>query len=131
MRHGSLFSGYGGIDRAIADVFGAETAWVSDVDPGANRILAHRYPDAPNLGDITRVDWTTVEPVDIASDRTPSGHHQRRLTLPRPEHGRTSRRHDPRHALESVGVHAGGNRRPETDLRSLGERPWSHVSKSR
>ena len=69
MRHGSLFSGYGGIDRAIADVFGAETAWVSDVDPGANRILAHRYPDAPNLGDITAVDWSTIEPVGIVSLR--------------------------------------------------------------
>ena len=53
MRHGSLFSGYGGLDLAIEDVFGARTAWVSDVDPGANRILAHRYHDAPNLGDIT------------------------------------------------------------------------------
>ena len=71
MRHGSLFSGYGGIDRAIADVFGAETAWVSDVDPGANRILAHRYPDAPNLGDITKVDWATVEPVGIISGGSP------------------------------------------------------------
>ena len=71
MRHGSLFSGYGGIDRAIADVFGAETAWVSDVDPGANAILAHRYPDAPNLGDITKVDWSTVEPVDIISGGSP------------------------------------------------------------
>ena len=71
MRHGSLFSGYGGIDRAIADVFGAETAWVSDVDPGANRILAHRYPDAPNLGDITAVDWSTIEPVDIVSGGSP------------------------------------------------------------
>lgn len=71
MRHGSLFSGYGGIDRAIADVFGAETAWVSDVDPGANQILAHRYPDAPNLGDITKVDWSTVEPVDIISGGSP------------------------------------------------------------
>ena len=71
MRHGSLFSGYGGIDRAIADVFGAETAWVSDVDPGANAILAHRYPDAPNLGDITAVDWSTVEPVDIISGGYP------------------------------------------------------------
>ena len=30
MRHGSLFSGYGGLDRAIADVFGAETAYCSD-----------------------------------------------------------------------------------------------------
>ena len=71
MRHGSLFSGYGGIDRAIADVFGAETAWVSDVDPGANRILAHRYPDAPNLGDITAVDWSAVEPVHIISGGSP------------------------------------------------------------
>ena len=71
MRHGSLFSGYGGIDRAIADVFGAETAWVSDVDPGANRILAHRYPGVPNLGDITAVDWSTVQPVDIISGGSP------------------------------------------------------------
>lgn len=71
MRHGSLFSGYGGIDRAIADVFGAETAWVSDVDPGANRILAHRYPGAPNLGDITKVDWSAVEPVHIISGGSP------------------------------------------------------------
>ena len=69
--HGSLFAGMGGLDLAIADVFGAETAWVSDVDPGANAILAHRYPDAPNLGDITKVDWATVEPVDIISGGSP------------------------------------------------------------
>ena len=61
----------GGLDLAIADVFGATTAWVSDVDPGANKILAHRYPDAPNLGDITRVDWANVEPVDIISGGSP------------------------------------------------------------
>jgi len=71
LTHGSLFSGYGGIDRAIADVFGAETAWVSDVDPGANAILAHRYPDAPNLGDITAIDWATVPRVDIISGGSP------------------------------------------------------------
>ena len=68
---GSLFAGYGGLDLAIADVFGATTAWVSDVDPGANAILAHRYPDAPNLGDITRVDWATVPRVDIISGGSP------------------------------------------------------------
>ena len=71
LTHGSLFAGMGGLDLAIADVFGAETAWVSDVDPGANRILAHRYPDAPNLGDITAVDWSTIEPVDIVSGGSP------------------------------------------------------------
>ena len=68
---GNLFAGYGGLDLAIADVFGATTAWVSDVDPGANAILAHRYPDAPNLGDITRVDWATVPRVDIISGGSP------------------------------------------------------------
>ena len=71
LTHGSLFAGMGGLDQAIADVFGAETAWVSDVDPGANLILAHRYPHAPNLGDITTVDWATVEPVDIISGGSP------------------------------------------------------------
>src|SRR5213075_2264331 len=30
-----------------------------------NKILAHRYPDVPNLGDLTAVDWSRVEPVDI------------------------------------------------------------------
>ncbi len=71
LTHGSLFAGMGGLDIAIAEVFGAETAWVSDVDPGANLILAHRYPHAPNLGDITAVDWASVEPVDIISGGSP------------------------------------------------------------
>lgn len=71
MRIGSLFSGYGGLDMAVEQVFGATTAWVSDVDKGACKILAHRYPDAPNLGDITSIDWATVEPVDIITGGSP------------------------------------------------------------
>ena len=71
LRIGSLFSGYCGLDIAIEDVFGARTAWVSDIDPGACKILAHRYPDVPNIGDITRIDWATVEPVDIISGGSP------------------------------------------------------------
>ncbi|MFJ7593193.1 DNA cytosine methyltransferase [Streptomyces sp. NPDC097617] len=39
--------------------------WVADNDPGASRILAHRFPGAPNLGDLTAVDWQRVEPVDV------------------------------------------------------------------
>ena len=43
MRVGSLFSGYGGLDLALRDVFNdVETAWVSDIDQGACKILAHR-----------------------------------------------------------------------------------------
>ena len=68
---GSLFSGYGGLDMAVAQVTGAETAWVSDIDKGACKILAHRYPGIPNLGDITTVDWSAVEPVDILAGGFP------------------------------------------------------------
>ncbi len=71
MRVGSLFSGYGGLDMACEAAFGAETAWVSDINPGACKILAHRYPDIPNIGDITKVDWNAVEPVDVLAGGFP------------------------------------------------------------
>ena len=69
--HGSLFSGYGGIDIAVAEAFGARTAWVSDIDPGPCKVLGHRFPGVPNLGDITKIDWAGVEPVDILSGGSP------------------------------------------------------------
>ena len=68
---GSLFSGYGGLDMATEAAFGGTTAWVADVDKGACKVLAHRYPDVPNLGDITAVDWSTVEPVDVITGGSP------------------------------------------------------------
>jgi site-specific DNA-cytosine methylase len=64
-RIGSLFSGAGGLDLAVEHVFGATTAWHSEIDSAASKVLAHRWPDVPNLGDITAVDWAIVEPVDI------------------------------------------------------------------
>ena len=36
------------------------------------RVLAHHWPDVPNLGDITRIDWTAVEPVDVVDGRVPA-----------------------------------------------------------
>jgi len=68
---GSLCTGYGGLDHAAEAAFGARTAWVSDIDKGACKILAHRYPDAPNIGDMTAVDWSAVEPVDVITGGTP------------------------------------------------------------
>ena len=69
---GSLFSGYLGLDLGVRSVFpDAREAWVSDVDKGANKILAHRAPGVPNLGDITAIDWAAVEPVDIITGGSP------------------------------------------------------------
>lgn len=72
MRHMSLCTGYGGIDLALEAVWGAETVAVADIDPGACKILAHRYPGVPNLGDITATDWSAwAGKVDVISGGTP------------------------------------------------------------
>jgi DNA (cytosine-5)-methyltransferase 1 len=71
MKIGSLFTGYGGLDLATETYFGAETAWTSDIDPAAAKIIAHRFPHAPNLGDVTRIDWLKVPPVDIITGGSP------------------------------------------------------------
>jgi DNA (cytosine-5)-methyltransferase 1 len=65
VRIGSLCSGYGGLEMAVQSVLGGETAWVSDIDKGACKILAHRFPGVPNLGDFTKTDWAEVERVDL------------------------------------------------------------------
>ncbi|MFI7563829.1 DNA cytosine methyltransferase [[Kitasatospora] papulosa] len=70
-RIGSVCTGYAGLDQAVTEVIGGSLAWVSDLDPGASRILAHRHPDVPNIGDLTAVDWTAVEPVDVLTGGYP------------------------------------------------------------
>lgn len=57
----------GGLDLAVEQVLGGEMAWVAENDPNAAKILAHHWPDVPNWGDITAVDWSHVEPVDIVT----------------------------------------------------------------
>ena len=71
MRIGSICSGYGGLDIAVAAHYGATVAWHTERDPAAARILAHHHPDVPNHGDITAVDWRSVEPVDVICGGTP------------------------------------------------------------
>lgn len=68
---GSLFTGYGGLDHAVEAVTGGRTIWRSDIDPGACKVIAHHWPDEPNLGDITAVDWSAVEPVDVLAGGFP------------------------------------------------------------
>lgn len=65
LTYGSLFSGIGGLDLAVEEVFGAEPAWHCDVDPNAAKVMVHHWPGVPNLGDIQDVKWAEVPPVDI------------------------------------------------------------------
>jgi len=62
---GSLCSGYGGLDLAVMAVTGARLAWTAETDRHAAAVLAHHWPDVPNLGDITALDWAAVPPVDL------------------------------------------------------------------
>ena len=70
---GSLFTGYGGLDMGAAMALDpdARVAWTSDVEPGPCRLAEVRWPDTPNLGDITKIDWDDVEPVDIICGGSP------------------------------------------------------------
>ena len=70
---GSLFTGYGGLDMAARMALDpdARVAWVSDVEPGPCRLAEVRWPGVPNLGDITQIDWETVESVDVICGGSP------------------------------------------------------------
>lgn len=70
---GSLFTGYGGLDMAARMALDpdARVAWTSDVEPGPCKLAEARWPGTPNLGDITQVDWSQVEPVDIICGGSP------------------------------------------------------------
>ena len=64
---GSLCTGYGGLDLAVMAVTGARLAWTAETDKYAAHVLARHWPDVPNLGDVTALDWATVPPVDLVS----------------------------------------------------------------
>jgi DNA (cytosine-5)-methyltransferase 1 len=58
---GSICSGVGGLDLAL----GGEVAWHVENDPGANRVLAARWPGVPNYGDLKVVHWELATRVDV------------------------------------------------------------------
>ena len=61
---GSLFSGIGGLDLGLERA-GMEIRWESEIDPLACRVLVKHWPSVPNLGDVTLIDWSTVERVRV------------------------------------------------------------------
>lgn len=68
---GELFAGYGGLALAVEAAFSAETKFVAEFEEAPSKILAKRFPGVPNIGDVTSVDWSSVEKVDIIAGGSP------------------------------------------------------------
>lgn len=58
MRFISLFSGIEAASVAWRDLDMTPLAF-SEIEPFPCAVLAHHYPDVPNLGDITTIDWSS------------------------------------------------------------------------
>ena len=56
---------------AVESVTGATPAWFVEYDAAPSKILAHHWPDVPNYGDVTNIDWSTMPPVDILTGGYP------------------------------------------------------------
>jgi DNA (cytosine-5)-methyltransferase 1 len=68
---GSLFSGYGGLDLAVAKVFDAQVVWHCEWEKAPSAVLAANFPGVPNYHDVSKVDFTQVESVDILTGGFP------------------------------------------------------------
>src|SRR5699024_1717194 len=51
--------------------FNAETVWHAEFEDAPSKVLAHHWPGIPNLHDVSLVDWSAVEPVDIITGGFP------------------------------------------------------------
>ncbi len=71
MRYLSLFSGIGGLDRAVETHFGAAPAAFVERDPYCKQVLAKRWPGVPIFDDVRQVGAGDVEPPDIVCGGSP------------------------------------------------------------
>lgn len=67
---GSLFSGIGGMDLGLERA-GHKIIWQSEIDRYANKILQKHWPDVPNFGDVTKLDWDKIPYVEIIAGGYP------------------------------------------------------------
>ena len=57
-----------GVQQALGDM---DVVAVSDIEPGPLAVEEYRYPNAAQLGDISKVDWNEVGPVDVLCGGSP------------------------------------------------------------
>lgn len=70
MKLGSLFDGSGGFPLA-GSLCGIEPTWASEVEPYPIAVTRSRFPKMKHLGDISKIDGSKVEPVDIITFGSP------------------------------------------------------------
>lgn len=100
LRFGALFAGYGGLEIGVQSVLGGEVLWHCEVEDAPSRILAHHWPDVPNLGDITQIDWHKVAPVDVLT----GGYPCQPFSLAGRRDGVADRRHLWPHVADGISV---------------------------
>ena len=70
MKHGSLFSGIGGIDLGF-EMAGIETVWNCEIDEWCRNLLKKRFPGATQYDNVETIGKHNLEPVDIISGGFP------------------------------------------------------------
>lgn len=70
MTMGSLFDGAGTMPFA-GSLCGIETLWSSEIEKFPLAVTAKRFPRVKQLGDITKIDGSKIEPVDIVTFGSP------------------------------------------------------------
>lgn len=56
-----MFAGIGGMSLGLHRTGGFETVAVAEVDSYASRVLTKRFPDVPNLGDVTKAEYPDAD----------------------------------------------------------------------
>lgn len=70
MKLGSLFDGSGGFPLAGV-LNGITPVWASEVEPYPIAVTRSRFPEMIHLGDISSVDGSAIEPVDVITFGSP------------------------------------------------------------
>lgn len=70
MKLGSLFDGSGTCPLA-AEMLDIDPVWASEIEPYPIEVTKSQFPFMKHLGDITAIDGTKIEPVDIITFGSP------------------------------------------------------------